>query len=55
MIPAPRIRILEPTGMGAMRSHPWDIHDKGSVRTAANIHHTVKITGDLPTYDLPHL
>jgi len=38
MIPAPRIRILDPTGIGAMRSHPWAIHDRGSVRTAINMY-----------------
>lgn len=36
MIPAPRIKILEPTEMGAIRSQPWDTHDRGSVRAAAN-------------------
>lgn len=35
MIPAPRIRILDPTAMGVMRSQPWATHDSGSVRPAA--------------------
>jgi len=35
IIPAPRIRILDPTGMGVMRSHPCAMQDRGSVRPAA--------------------